>query len=386
MNTLRDLSWWHQFWNRNDLCLYGDACSRRRLDNILPRAVRKNHTCRRVPVLIELGEDWIIDTTGAEYRRYIRDFEYQQRVRGICAVKLEEQIGFHLKPKVDTSSLLHGSIYGNPVIYPKDSTPWLKPVISSPEEILPLIRRMEKTDLRSSGLLPDFVRHYQQLNQPYRWRILHDPTSVHGPGTILGFLCGINNAAIFLYDIPDLMQELLELITKITVEYTREVRKLTGAPSSGIGIFDDVAGLVSPEHFRNFFLPVYRKLFEELSPEPNDERFIHNDAAVTHLLPFFSELEVNGINPDPLTDLMEIRKYLPDAYLYAGIPPLLLAGGTTEEVYKTAMKSLHIMKNDPKFILTTAGSLNMGTPLINIQALCEAADDFANLLSEEEKI
>jgi len=68
---------------------------------------------------------------------------------------------------------------------------------------------------------------------------------------------------------------------------------------------------------------------------------------------------------------------LPDAFIYAGIPPLLLAEGPVEEIYRTAYSALEMMKGDAKFILTTAGSINEGTPLLHIQALCEAAVDFS---------
>jgi hypothetical protein len=30
----------------------------------------------RVPVLVELGEDWIVGRMGASYRRYIQDFDF----------------------------------------------------------------------------------------------------------------------------------------------------------------------------------------------------------------------------------------------------------------------------------------------------------------------
>ncbi|MFA6505852.1 MAG: uroporphyrinogen decarboxylase family protein [Treponemataceae bacterium] len=377
MQAPADKEFWTRFWEENDVCLYGaEAGSRNGLSSVDALPVRPSFTTRkpRVPVLIELGEDWIIDKTGSDYRRYILDPVYQRNARDACAKILMDDIGFHLKPKIDTSSLLHGSVYGNPIEYPEGSTPWLGHIVHGPEDIRKLIFRMERTNLAEVGLVPEFVARYRALGRPYRWRILHDPTSVHGPGTILGFLCGINEFALLLYDEPELMSELIALVVRVTVDYSRTVRKLTGAPQTGVGVFDDVAGLVSPDQFQKYFFSAYRTIYEELAPGSEDDRFLHNDAAVRHLLPQLRELRVNGINPDPETPAGEIRKALPDAVIYGCVPPFLLKDGTPEEVFQAAVASIEDAGADGGLVLTTAGSINMGTPYANLEALCRAAD------------
>jgi uroporphyrinogen decarboxylase len=365
--------WWLDFWAENDRCLFGDAVTAAETTDDWPVFPAFTADRPRVPVLVELGEDWIIERMGLSHRRYFQDFDYQQQVRRGCAEKLMADIGFHLKPKVDSSSLLHGSVYGNPIKYPQDSTPWLEHIVHSPEDIEPLIARMEKVDLARAGLVPWFASCYRELNRPYRWRILHDPTSVHGPGTILTFLCGITDMALYLYDAPDLLMALLELIGEVTVAYSRTVRRLTGAPASGVGLFDDVAGLVSPKHFERFFLPVYQKIYGELAPGPDDDRFYHNDARVGHLLDFLRDLGVNGINPDPETDPALIRRKLPGAIIYGCVPPLLLKEGSPEEVLDAARRSIELAGEGGGLVLTAAGSINEGTPYANLEALCEAA-------------
>ncbi|HOV64268.1 MAG TPA: uroporphyrinogen decarboxylase family protein [Spirochaetia bacterium] len=372
----------YDFFKENNRCLYGpgyelafDEPGIERIDALPVRPLASDER-PHVPVLIELGEDWIIEKTKSDYRRYILDYDYQLAVREHCARLLGEEIGFYLKPKVDTSSLLHGSVYGNPIEYPEGSTPWLTHIIKDRDDIRKLIDRMEKTDLAQAGLVPEFVRRYRRLGKPYAHRILHDPTSVHGPGTILGFLCGIDEFSLFLYDEPDLMQELLALISGVTVAYSQTVRRRTGAPMNGVGIFDDVAGLVSPEQFSRYFLPVYERIYASLAPHPEDDRFIHNDACVRHLLPFFRELGVNGINPDPDTPAEEIRAYLPDAIIYGCVPPLVLKDGTPDAVVAAARKTLEALPDDRLLVLTTAGSINMGTPYENLEALCYAAQTY----------
>ncbi|HOG47795.1 MAG TPA: uroporphyrinogen decarboxylase family protein [Anaerolineae bacterium] len=367
-----DLQWWREFWAENDRCLYGDAAGGDE------RPVFPAFTTQRprVPVLIELGEDWIIQRMGVSYRRYIEDFEFQQEVRAACAALLMADIGLHLKPKVDSSSLLHGSVYGNPIEYPEDSTPWLKHIIRSADDIKPLMARMEQVDLAQAGLVPWFAGCYRRLNRPYRWRILHDPTSVHGPGTILSFLCGINDMAFYLYDEPDLMQALLATVGEITVTYSRLLRHLTGAPMSGVGIFDDVAGVLSPQQFERFLLPVYAKIYGELAPGPKDDRFYHNDARVGHLLDMLHRLDVNGINPDPETDPALIRAKLPGAIIYGCVPPLLLRDGQPDEIMAAARRTIERAGEGGGLVLTAAGSINMGTSYANLQALCQAAERY----------
>lgn len=366
--------WWRAFWEENDRCLYGD------LDPALgdARPVRPAFSPDRprVPVLVELGEDWIIERTGASYRRYIQDFEYQQAIRAACAETLLRDIGFHLKAKVDTSSLLHGSIYGMPIAYPEDSTPWLEHNIRCVDDIKPFIKRLEHIDLAQAGLVPWFVAAYRALNRPYRWRILHDPTSVHGPGTILGFLCGINDMMLYLHDAPDLMQALLRAISEITVAYSRAVRRLTAAPATGVGVFDDVGGLVSARYFGRYFQPVYEKIYSELAPDAADDRFLHNDARVGHLLDIFRDLGVNGINPDPETDPALIRRKLPGAVIYGCVPPLILKDGAPKQVMAAARRCIELAGEGGGLVLTTAGSINLGTPYGNLRALGIAAEEY----------
>ena len=235
---------------------------------------------------------------------------------------------------------------------------------------------MEQVDLSQAGRVPWFVDCSTRLNRPCRWRIRHDPTSVHGPATILSFLCGINDFMLYLYDVPDLMLALLELIAEVTVAYSRTVRRLTAAPASGVGMFDDIAGLVSPRHFECFFLPVYQKIYGQLAPGPDDDRFYHNDARVDHLLDFLRDLGVNGINPDPGTDPALIQRKLPRAIIYGCVPPLLLKDGTPQQVMEAARRSIELAGEGGGLVLTTAGSINMGTPYINLQAMCMAAEEY----------
>lgn len=369
-----DTGWWRAFWTENDRILYGDADPA--LGDARPVRPAFSAARSRVPILVELGEDWIIDRMGADYRRYIQDFDYQQQVRDACAAVLMDDIGLHLKAKVDSSSLLHGSVYGMTIEYPSDSTPWLNHLIHGPEDITRLIEAMERADLSQAGLVPWYVASYRALKRPYRWRILHDSTSVHGPGTILGFLFGINDMMLAMHDYPDLVRDLLATIAEVTVRYSRTVRELTGAPVTGVGVFDDVGGLVSPGYFRRFFLPVYEKLYGELAPGPEDDRFLHNDAKVSHLLDFFRDLGVNGINPDPETDPAEIRRKLPHAIIYGCVPPLLLRDGTPDQIAHAARRSITLAGEGGGLVLTTAGSINMGTPYANLRALAEAAEQY----------
>ncbi|MDD8015158.1 MAG: uroporphyrinogen decarboxylase family protein [Acidobacteriota bacterium] len=372
-----DLTWWKAFWAENDRCLYGGIPAA----GIDALPVRPAFTTARprLPILVELGEDWIVDRMKVSYRRFIQDFDYQQEIRNACAGRLEAEIGYHLKPKVDSSALLHGSVYGLPIEYPEDSTPWLGHNVGTAEDIKALIVRMERVDLRNAGLVPWFAESYRKLGRPYRWRILHDPTSVHGPGTILGFLFGINDMMLFLADEPDLMQALLRTVAQVTVDYSRVVRSLTGGTMTGVGVFDDVAGLVSPAWFQRFFLPVYERIYGELAPGPDDDRFLHNDARVGHLLDYLAGLGVNGINPDPETDPALIRRKLPQAIIYGCLPPLLLKDGTPEQVMAESRRSIELAGEDGGLVLTAAGSINVGTPYANLRALAEAAERYGRM-------
>jgi uroporphyrinogen decarboxylase len=88
------------------------------------------------------------------------------------------------------------------------------------------------------------------------------------------------------------------------------------------------------------------------------------------------ELGVNGINPDPDTDPALIRHALPRAIIYGCVPPLILKDGTPEQVMEAARRSIELAGEGGGLVLTTAGSINTGTPYTNLRALCSAAEQY----------
>ncbi len=134
--------------------------------------------------------------------------------------------------------------------------------------------------------------------------------------------------------------------------------------------------MVSPRHLQHFFLPIYQEIYGELAPGPDDDRFYHNDARVGHMLDMLRELGVNGINPDPDTDPALIRHALPRAIIYGCVPPLILKDGTPEQVMEAARRSIELAGEGGGLVLTTAGSINTGTPYTNLRALCSAAEQY----------
>jgi uroporphyrinogen decarboxylase len=332
----------------------------------------------RMPVSINLDGDWICEYLKLDNAKYYADFDYQQEQRLRCSEITEKEFAYTIHPSVDFGVIMDSSVYGGKVNYESNATPTLKPVINDPGEIDGFVEKMYKVDILQQGLVPKYLEWREKINARYGIDLKYG-RSIKGCATMLGQICGITNFLTWIMTDPDEIHTLIDCWLEISKRYLKYMRKLTGLSDEqhGLSFASDVAGMVSPDLYRDFIMQAEKELYDMFSPNPGDSRYYHADSHMLHHLESLREIGVNRVNIDPYIEPKQILEKMPDVVVHGQIPPTkVLLYGTPEEVYACAKRDIEQAGPGKHLVLCTAGSINPGTTFENLKAMCQAAEDF----------
>lgn len=335
----------------------------------------------RVPVSIHLDGDWICEHLKLDNAKYYSDFDYQQENRMRCSEITEKEFAYTIKPDVDFGVIMDSSIYGGTVNYESNATPTLKPAVNDPEEIDALIEKMQKADILEQGLIPKYLEWREKIKTRYGIDLKYGG-GLKGCATMMGQICGITNFLTWIITNPDEIKRLIECWLETSKRYLKTMREVTGFPAEhrGFGFASDVAGMLSPDLYREFIIQAEKELYDMFAPNPEDSRFYHADYHMLHLLDSLREIGVNAVNIDPYIEPKQIMEKMPGVIIHGQIPPTkVLLYGTPEQVYECAKRDIEQAGPTKQLVLCTAGSINPGTSFENLKAMCRAAEDFGYL-------
>lgn len=332
----------------------------------------------RVPVCMTLDGDWICEYLKLDNAKYYSDFEYQQENRLRCSEITQKALDYTIYPAVDFGVIMDASIYGGEVHYDSNATPTLKHAVHEPEEIDALIEKMYKVDTLEQGLVPKYLEWREKIKS--RYGIVHTyGGGMKGCATMLGQICGITSFLTWIMTDPDQIHKLIACWLDTSKRYIKAIRKATGYDENktGFSFASDVAGMVSPQLYRDFIMKAEKELYDMFSPNPEDKRFYHADSHMLHHLESLKEIGVNKVNIDPYIEPAQILEKMPDVVVYGQIPPTrVLLYGTPEEVVECAKRDIEQAGPGKHLVLGTAGSINPGTTFENLKAMCYAVKKY----------
>jgi uroporphyrinogen decarboxylase len=332
----------------------------------------------RVPVSIHLDGDWICEYLKLDNSKYYTDFDYQQEHRQKCSEITEREFAYTILPSVDFGVIMDASVYGGTVVCESNATPVLKPVINDPEEIDALVEKMNTVNILDQGLIPKYLEWREKIKTRYGIDLKYG-NSIKGCATMLGQICGITNFLTWILTDPEQIHKLISCWLETSKRYVKCMREATGFPEDqhGFSLASDLTGMLSPQLYRDFIMQAEKELYDIYSPNPDDTRYYHADSHMLHHLENLREIGVNAVNIDPYIEPRQILDKIPDAVVHGQIPPTkVLLYGTPEEVYACAKRDIEQAGPGKHLVLCTAGSINPGTALENLKAMCRAAEDF----------
>lgn len=162
-------------------------------------------------------------------------------------------------------------------------------------------------------------------------------------------LMGLENLSYAFYDDISLVEEMMDDKAELIIAIVDEILKYTHIDY--FAFWEDMAyrggSLLSPNLFRKYMLPRYKKVTEHLRSRGIDLIFVDSDGDISELIPLWLEAGLNGVWPLEVQagmDVVKLRKqYGKDLLMIGGLDKRAL----TKD--KAAIKE-EIMSKVPKLI------------------------------------
>ncbi|MDP8232182.1 MAG: uroporphyrinogen decarboxylase family protein, partial [Candidatus Zophobacter franzmannii] len=154
--------------------------------------------------------------------------------------------------------------------------------------------------------------------------------------SLFGFvreLLGPERTLYWFYDEPTILHDMMECYTQFILGILPKV--LATAPLTSVFFWEDMCyktgPLVSPNMFREFMTPRYKRITDLLRSSGIDVVFVDSDGDVSELIPLWIEAGINGVYPMEVTAGMDVvklrRQYGRDLLMAGGIDKRALARG-----------------------------------------------------------
>lgn len=251
------------------------------------------------------------------------------------------------------------NLFGCYFTYHEHSTPWLTPVTEDPDEFAEVLDRAEATDLETWCLPPEYLAEWQ-ARQAAGQPMPRLGGGSRGPATVMTSVLKPETVFFWIYDHPDLMHRFRDILAEKMVELNTILRRFSGNDHPGWSILDDNSALFNPQMYREYCLPVLKRVMDALAPG-DAPRYQHSDSAMGHLLDQQYELGIRAVNYGPTVDAALIRQKMPDAYINGQMPPFLLRDGSADDIRQRVIEDFQKAGAAGGLNVTTAGSLAAGT-------------------------
>jgi len=325
--------------------------SSERIDNLL-----NGNPVDRKPV-VPLIMRYAAKLIGKPYSEYCRDY----RVLVSADMRSWEILQYDmLSPISDAFREAHD--FGEKVEFPYDGVPYCKDFLIKEYSD---IHKIKFPEPRSSERMLDRIKAVELFKK-----------EVGDEVPILGWiegafaeacdLRGVQTAMMDVYDNPQFLFELLEVITKVEIEFAKEQIK---AGATFIGIGESVGSLVSAKTYREFALPYIKRIINEIH-KMNIKVRLHICGDTTHLLELISEMNVDMYDPEWMVNIKEARQKLgPDVCIAGNFDPVaVLLNGNPENIKK------HIEETEKqagdKYMVCPSCEVPPDAPIENMLAFC----------------
>jgi uroporphyrinogen decarboxylase len=202
--------------------------------------------------------------------------------------------------------------------------------------------------------------------------------TARGPLCTAGFVRGTTEFMLDIVENSDGAHKLIDLCTRVVIDWLKAQHKVLGDGVEGIFILDDIVGFINEEHYEEFAHPYLKRICDAF---PNVwVKLYHNDAEVDACLDHLPDAGFNVLNWGKQKDIREVKQRVGDRMCLMGnVNPLEIATrGTPDEVKEATLEVLAggTEPDGKGMILSVGGGTSPGTPRQNIVAMLEALEEF----------
>lgn len=190
-----------------------------------------------------------------------------------------------------------------------------------------------------------------------------------GPFTLAAYVCEGTPSRSFMSvrrlraEHPAAFERLLEAFTDVILDY---VTYQVESGADAIQLFDTYAGLLSPADYRQFLLPLHRKIVDAI--DVPTIVFVRN---VSGNLDLLADSGADVVGLDWTVDLEAAREELGDVAIQGNLDPALLYGDP--ETVRERTRDVIAAAGDSGHILNLGHGVDRNVPVENVEAFFETA-------------
>ncbi len=352
----------------------------------------------RIPVIPAIAHRFLVPMTGVSFRDYYGNPETMLRTQILAQKWLMENIrtdayaitGAWVGAWTDFQNTFEAGSLGCEIVFPEDDIPWVGKSWVKTEKDL---RKLEAIDYLRSGINARQLEYRKKMmavadKYPVRFQggpIFYPgatPALTHtsdGPFGVAGDLMGQTELFEAVCAAPDFVRELLRIVTTkmlVYLDFCWEEERLPRPRD--FAWTDDLAVSLSERQFREIVLPSEKRLRFNFDGWAS----LHMCGQAGHLLETFrDELRIHELQGFGYqVDLDRVGPILGGKVVLVGnVNPLLIHSGTPEEVRTATRRVIDKLGRYGGLIIQDGSNIPPGSPIANINAMMEAAEEFGTI-------
>jgi len=328
----------------------------------------------QVPMALIVDSPWMPGYLGIGHLDYYLDPELWFR-SNLKIVREFPEITFVPGWWVEYGMAAEPSVLGAKIKFWRDNTPSEEATLARLEDIA----EFPDYEIENDGFAA-LTLHRYRMALP---RILEAGYTIpfataRGPLCTAAFVRGTTNLMMEIIERPEETHRLLDLCTRVVIDWLKAQQRVIGDSVEGIFVLDDIVGFVGEEHYLEFAHPYLKRICDAF---PADfVKLYHNDASIEACLEHLPDTGFNVLNWGKQTDIREVRRRIGNRMTLMGNVNPLEVGvrGTPAEVRKATLDVLEggVNEDGTGLILSVGGGVSPGMPRENIVAMVEALKEF----------
>lgn len=321
----------------------------------------------QVPVALIVDSPWLPGYAGIHTLDFFLDHNKWYEIHRGLIDRFPEAVwvpGFW----VEYGMAAEPSAFGCKIHFHHDRPPSMEPLVTDPAfwATVPI------PDVYEDGFMPLTLRWTKQAEERLQAEGLGIKiVAARGPMVTAGWVMGVSDLMTGLITHPKEIHAFLDTVTETIIRWLNAQLEQVKEPE-GIFLLDDVAGMVSLEHYEEFVHPRLKRIFDTFD---GMLKIFHNDMPCGHLYQRMADANFDVFNFTHEVDIAVAKAQMGHRVAMMGnVPPLGVGVRESPEVVAAWSKDC-LDKAAPGggMILSVGGGVSPGMPAENVDAMLAAA-------------
>ena len=345
----------------------------------------------RVPVLFCVERRYFLPLLGCGFHEFVKDvethYDLQLQYNKYRIENVVEDFCFDESVTVYPffENMVNASGMGGDIHWSDNDPPRAVPVLKTVEDIDRLPVPEPTSGLWGRRLqwwlrMKELAAETEVIFNGRKGRVELAPLDIgwEGPHMIAIDLAG-ENFYLWMLEYPEACHRLLDKITTGMIQAARLFRQVDPRPRSAYGTAEDSAQIMSADHFKQFVVPYDLRLYEAFGAGLKNGRGMHMCGDSTHLhRALVEDLKITSFDlfGYRVTPAVAAKSFGGKVLLWGNINPMLMLNGSKQDVKAAARECLEVLAPCGGLLLGDGANVCPGTPLENLAALTEAAQEY----------